>query len=94
MQPERKQANQNAVNLALDVVIFLIFLVVEAPKFSGLPAHEWLGIAIGAGTLTHVLLHWAWVIEISKRFFGKAQTLARVNYVLNLLLFLAIVAII
>ncbi len=57
MQPERKQGNQNAVNLAVDIVIFVIFLVVEAPRFSGLPAHEWLGIAIGAGTLTHVLLH-------------------------------------
>ena len=54
MQPEPKQGNQNAVNLA---VIFLIFLVVEAPKFSGLPVHEWLGIAIGAGALAHVLLH-------------------------------------
>jgi len=94
MQPERKQDNQNAVNLAVDIVIFLIFLVVEAPKFSGLPAHEWLGIAIGAGALTHVLLHFSWVIEISKRFFGKAQTIARVNYVLNLVLFLAIVTII
>ena len=31
MQPERKQGNQNAVNLAVDLVIFLIFLVVEAP---------------------------------------------------------------
>ena len=41
-----------------------------------------------------VLLHWSWVIEISKRFFGKAQTIARVNYVLNLLLFLMITTII
>ena len=31
MQPERKQGNQNAINLAVDIVIFLIFLVVEAP---------------------------------------------------------------
>jgi cytochrome b561 len=94
MQPDRKQGNQNAVNLAVDTVIFLIFLVVEAPKFSGLPIHEWLGIAIGAGALTHVLLHWSWIIEISRRFFGKAQALARVNYVLNLLLFIAITTII
>ena len=31
MQPEGKQGNQNAINLAVDIVIFLIFLVVEAP---------------------------------------------------------------
>src|SRR6266511_3126682 len=94
MQPERKQGNQNAVNFAVDTTIFLIFLVVEAPKFSGLPVHEWLGIAIGAGALTHVLLHWQWIIEISRRFFGKAQWLARINYILNLLLFIAITTII
>ncbi len=94
MQTERKQSGQNTINLVVDMVIFLIFLVVEAPHFSGLPVHEWLGIAIGAGVLTHVLLHWQWIVEISRRFFGKAQTLARVNYVLNLLLFVAITTII
>src|SRR3954469_11124985 len=94
MQRESKQASQNTTNLIVDTVIFLIFLVVEAPKFSGLPAHEWLGIAIGAGVLTHVLLHWQWVIEISKRFFGKTQVIARVNYILNILLFIAITTII
>jgi prepilin signal peptidase PulO-like enzyme (type II secretory pathway) len=59
--------SQNTLHLAVDLVIFLLFLVVEAPRFSGLPVHEWLGIAIGAGAITHVLLHWSWVIEISKR---------------------------
>lgn len=94
MASERTHANRNAVNLVVDSSIFLIFLVVEAPKFSGLPVHEWLGIAIGAGVLTHVLLHWSWITEISKRFFGAAQTIARINYVLNLLLFFAITTII
>ena len=45
MQPERKQGNQNAVNLAVDLVIFLIFLVVEVPRFSGLPIHSTSGSA-------------------------------------------------
>ena len=94
MQSERKQMNWNMTNLVVDIVIFLIFLVVEAPRFSGLPVHEWLGIAVGAGVITHVLLHWQWIIEISRRFFGKAQTLARINYLLNLLLFITITTII
>ena len=94
MQAERKQTNRNTTNLVVDIVIFLLFLVVEAPRFSGLPVHEWLGIAIGAGVITHVLLHWQWIIEISRRFFGKAQTLARINYLLNLLLFITITTII
>ncbi len=86
--------NRNKLNLFVDLAIFLAFLVVEAPHFSGLPAHEWLGIAIGVGVITHVLLHWQWIIEISRRFFGKAQVLARINYLLNLLLFITITTII
>jgi len=31
MQTERKQAGQNRTNLIVDTIIFLIFLVVEAP---------------------------------------------------------------
>ena len=94
MQHERKHLSQNTVNLIVDSVIFLIFLVVEAPRFSGQTVHEWLGIAIGAGVITHILLHWQWVIEISLRFFGKAQWSARINYILNILLFIAITTII
>jgi hypothetical protein len=31
-----KKVNQNTINLIVDLVIFLIFLPVEAPKLSGL----------------------------------------------------------
>jgi cytochrome b561 len=94
MSQQRKQNSQNTVNAIVDSAIFLIFLVVEAPRFSGLTLHEWLGIAIGAGIIAHVLLHTQWIIEISKRFFGKAQWSARINYIVNLLLLIDIVMLI
>ena len=43
--------------------------------------------AFGAAIATHLLLNWSWIVEVTRRFFGKARWSARVNYVLNTLLF-------
>ncbi len=87
MEPQKK--NPNCINLALDVVLFFAFLVAMSPRFSGLAIHEWLSIAFGGTIVVHLLLHWQWIIEISKRFLGNAPGMSRVNYLLNSLLFIA-----
>ena len=83
MQTPRKPSNRNKTNLIIDLAIFSVFLVAMAPRFSGLAIHEWLGVGFGAAIITHLLLHWQWIIEVTKRFFGKVQWSARINYVLN-----------
>lgn len=88
MQPAPSQPNRNKLNLIVDIAIFLAFLIVMAPHFSGTSIHEWLGIAFGAALITHLLLHWQWIIGIGRRLFGKVQWSARLGYVLNLLLFI------
>ena len=88
MKQPTAQPNRNKVNLIVDIAIFFAFLVAMAPHFSGIAIHEWLGIAFGAAIVTHLLLHWQWIIEVARRFFSKAQWSARVNYALNLLLFI------
>jgi hypothetical protein len=87
MKQAPTQRNRNTLNLFVDIAIFLAFLVAMAPHFSGIAVHEWLSIAFGAAIVTHLLLHWQWLVEVTRRFFGKAQWSARVNYVLNALLF-------
>src|SRR5215213_5274250 len=94
MKSTSAQPNRNKTNLIVDSAIFLAFLVAMAPHFSGIAVHEWLGIAFGAGITTHLLLHWQWLVEITKRFFGKAAWSARINYILNMALFIDIVLII
>jgi hypothetical protein len=86
--------NRNTLNLFVDIAIFLAFLVAMAPHFSGIAVHEWLSIAFGAAIVTHLLLHWQWIVEVTRRFFGKAQWSARVNYVLNALLFIDVTMVI
>jgi cytochrome b len=94
MKQTLTQPNRNKTNMIVDSIIFLAFLVAMAPHFSGMAIHEWLGIAFGAAITTHLLLHWQWLVEVTKRFFSKAQWSARVNYILNALLFIDITLVI
>lgn len=94
MARSKQQPNRTMVNLAVDVGIFIAFLVATAPRLSGLAIHEWLGIAFGAAIMAHLLLHWSWLVGVLRRFFGKVAWSARVNYLLNTLLFVAVTTII
>lgn len=84
-----KRLNPNQVNLAVDVAIFIAFLVAMAPRFSGLAIHEWLSVAFGMAIVVHLLLHWQWIVTVTKGFFGNVRWMARLNYLLNGLLFIA-----
>ncbi len=90
MTRQTKKLNQNKVNLTVDIAILVAFLVAMAPRFSGLAIHEWLSIAFGAVVMVHLLLHWQWIVEITKRFFRSTTWMARMNYMLNSLLFITI----
>ena len=94
MKQERTQPNRNKLNLMVDLAIFVAFLVAMAPRFSGVAVHEWLGMAFGAAIVTHLLLHWQWIVEVTRRLFGKVQWSARINYILNFLLFIDITLVI
>ena len=94
MKSTSTKPNRNTTNLIVDIAIFLAFLVAMAPHFSGMAIHEWLGVAFGAAIITHLLLHWQWIVEVTKRFFGKAQWSARINYILNALLFVDVTLVI
>lgn len=88
MQTTMKKLGQNTVNYLVDIVIFLAFLVAMNPHATGMSVHEWLGIAFGGAIMTHLLLHWQWLVNITRRFFGQISKGARLNYVINLLFFI------
>ena len=90
----KAQPNRNKLNLLIDLAIFAAFLVAMAPRFSGIAVHEWLSIAFGAAIVAHLLLHWQWIVQITRRLFSSANGSARINYVLNLLLFIDITVVI
>ena len=62
MQNKQNKLSPTKVNLIVDSIVFIAFLIVTAPHFTGIAIHEWLGIAFGAGITTHLLLHWQWIV--------------------------------
>ena len=83
----------NKTKFLLDAGIFLAFLVAMEPRFSGIPIHEWLSVALGATIIIHLLLHWKWIITVGAKFFRKLWHSSRLKFVVDALLFIDFVAV-
>ncbi|HXA20532.1 MAG TPA: DUF4405 domain-containing protein, partial [Thermoanaerobaculia bacterium] len=75
--------------VVLDCSMLLSFVVLQSWRLTGVVVHEWLSVALIAGLLAHLVLHWSWVATRSKRVLAPRSTRTRVNYALNLTLFVA-----
>lgn len=78
----------------LDVALLVSVCALQTVRFTGLFFHEWLGLAMVAMVLAHLLLSWSWIASLSRRVFSAQTLRARVNYFLNLCLFAAVIAVI
>jgi len=81
-------------NLWVDLAIVSGFLLALQPHLTGMAIHEWLSLALGGAFITHVLLHWRWVFETTRRFLGKLARQSRLNFILNAALLVAFTLII
>jgi hypothetical protein len=81
-------SKQNRNKLLIDLIAFVAFLISMDPHSSGIPIHEWLTIAIAGVIVVHLLLNWSWIVDVTKHLFIKSTNGARLNYVLNWLLFI------
>lgn len=75
--------------LTLDIVIFSAMLAITNPRLTGNTIHEWLGVSLIAAIITHLLFNWDWIVNVTKTFFKKLFHESRLNYVINLLFFIA-----
>src|SRR5512147_2222942 len=91
---QRLKSSSTLRNLVVDVAIFVAFLLATDPHATGQTIHEWLGVAFGAAIITHLLLHWKWMVNVVQRFFKRLPMPVRINSLLNVLLFSAMTLII
>lgn len=91
---QRLRMGSTVRNLLVDTTIFVGFLLATDPHATGQTVHEWLGVAFGAGIITHLLLHWKWIVSVVKRFFIRLPGQVRINAILNSLLFIAMTLIV
>lgn len=76
-------------NLIVDATIFTAFLAVSNPHLTGNTIHEWLGVSFAAAIITHLLLHWDWIVKVGREFFRKFLHQSRLNFVVDTLFFIA-----
>ena len=84
----RLKINSTKLDVLVDAIIFLMFLIATDPRVTGIAIHEWLGLAFGAAIIVHLLLHWKWIVAVIKRFLSKQPGQVRLNLLLNILLFI------
>jgi hypothetical protein len=83
---------RSRVWVVIDCSMLVVVVALQAWRLTGVPTHEWLAVAFLAAVLAHLLLHWPWVASRSKRLFQPGNARTRVNYGLNLTLFVSIIA--
>jgi hypothetical protein len=80
-------------NLFVDIAILAGFLVAYEPSLTGIPIHEWFALAFSSVLIVHLLLHWDWVVQVTRKFFRNIFQSSRLNYILNLALLVDFVTI-
>ena len=73
--------------LVLDILLFIVALVLQVVRLTGLGAHEWLGLAIALPLLVHLVLQWQWIGATWRRATTQKARRAQFNLLLNGLLF-------
>ena len=76
------------VNLWLDAILAVGLAMAMIPGITGRPMHQGIGITLGVGMVVHHLLHWKWIVAMSKSFIKLPGTV-RFKLVLNSLSLLA-----
>jgi hypothetical protein len=79
-------------NLVLDIAIGGAFLVAANPPLLGLAIHEWFGLAFAGAVVAHLVLHWDWIVAAARRLFARDGRGQRLNYAVDVFLFVALTA--
>src|SRR5207253_1306327 len=82
-----KLLSRNQAVFAFDSAMLLALCAAETIRIAGIAFHEWLGIALMAAFLIHILLSWNWVAAQTKQSVVLRMRRGRLGYLLNFGLF-------
>ncbi len=75
----------------LDSGLLLTVAVLQTPRATGITAHEWLGLGIGAVAMAHLLVNWGWIVAALRGVGGRRAGRTRVSVFINSTLFVLFV---
>ncbi len=86
--------NRHKTAWMIDAVMFAAFLILFLLDLTGLSLHQWLGMAVGALAVYHLLAHWTWVKSVARRFFDRASRQSKVYLLVDACLMLGFLLIV
>ncbi len=84
-----KITRRTAVNLILDTVLLVGYVVDDAFRLTGLTWHEWIGVALIALFVVHLLLHADWIGRVTRRFVHRLPARERLTWIVDLVLYVS-----
>jgi hypothetical protein len=96
--PKNKRAatgsNRTLRLYVVDALVLVLFALVLNVPLTGLAIHEWLGIALAVGLITHTVQHTNWVVTTTRRMMSATSLQNRLNYLMMVAIFIGFVSII
>jgi len=92
-KPARRGPGHALRLFAVDAALVVAFVAIMSVPLTGVPVHEWLGIALAVGLTTHLVQHTTWIVTTTRRL-RTASFRNRLNYLMLLALFVGFVSII
>jgi predicted small integral membrane protein len=77
----------------LDTALFIALIVASRPALTGIGLHEWLAGLIVVPSLYHLAVNRDWVVRVASRLSAKLQAGSRVNFAVDVVLFVATVTV-
>lgn len=93
--PEPRRRLSRTIRLfVVDFSLVVAFVLVMDVPLTGVPIHEWLGIAFAVGLIAHVVQHTKWILTTTRRILTSASVRNRINSLMTIGLFVGFVSII
>ncbi len=81
---------KNVIKIFANLTLLVSFILSYFLDLTGIELHQYLGIAAAGILAVHIITHWKWIMNVSKRLFKKMSGRVRIYYLLDGTLFLAI----
>jgi len=90
----KKSFSLTQIKLLVALGILLLFVIINAPQFTGLAWHEWISFAFVLPFLAHLILSWKWIVSVMTRLFKKLPGDTRFNQIWDTFLFVMMTVVI
>lgn len=87
LPPTPAKPVSDAFKFRWDVLLLAVFALTTTPNATGVPLHEWAGLAVIPILVVHLLLNWSWIIGVSRQVFTRLAGEVRFNHLLDAVLF-------